>query len=122
MCATTTESINFFLDKNRIGTEFWSFSIDNMIEEDLKSSIDYIRHLTNRTSIGYIGHSQGSFMMFSLLSKHPEYSSYVKPFISLSPIIYLSSLDALWYHYTPIRLVEKSLRYLKFSIQMNNNH
>ena len=96
--------------------------MDNMINEDLKSSIDYIRHLTNRTSIGYIGHSQGSFMMFSLLSKHPEYSSYVKPFISLSPIIYLSSLDALWYHYTPIRLVEKSLRYLKFSIQMNNNH
>ncbi|XP_027199870.2 lysosomal acid lipase/cholesteryl ester hydrolase-like [Dermatophagoides pteronyssinus] len=109
-------------------TEFWSFSMDNMIEEDLKSSIDYIRHLTNRTSIGYIGHSQGSFMMFALLSKHPEYSSYVKPYISLSPIIYLSSIDALWYHYKFIRLVEKSLRlyphefpmFRKYFIYINN--
>lgn len=40
-------------------------------------------------------------MMFALLSKHPEYSQIVKPFVALSPVFYLNELK------TP-------MRYLRF--------
>ncbi|KAH9530142.1 hypothetical protein DERF_003970 [Dermatophagoides farinae] len=90
--------------------EFWSFSIDNLVDEDLKSTIDYVRNMTNRKSISYVGHSQGAFMMFALLAKHPEYSDYIRPFIALAPVFYMSKMELGLMNLFPMSLMEKLLR------------
>jgi lysosomal acid lipase/cholesteryl ester hydrolase len=46
-------------------------------------------------SIGYIGHSLGTTMMFQLLSTQTEYSRIIKPFIALAPVAYVGNIEAL---------------------------
>ncbi|OTF78125.1 hypothetical protein BLA29_006503, partial [Euroglyphus maynei] len=43
--------------------EFWRFSMDEMIQIDLPSMIDYILYQTNHSSLSYIGHSQANVLM-----------------------------------------------------------
>ncbi|XP_054155986.1 uncharacterized protein LOC128954432 [Oppia nitens] len=76
-------------------TEFWRFSIDEMIEYDLPAMIEYIKKQTKKDEIGYIGHSQGTYMMFSLLATQPHYSDTIKPFIAISPVPYMGNATSL---------------------------
>lgn len=64
----------------------WNFSFDEFIEYDLPATIDYILNVTGTPDVGYVGHSQGTLIMFGLLSTRAEYSSVVKPFIALAPV------------------------------------
>jgi lysosomal acid lipase/cholesteryl ester hydrolase len=66
--------------------KFWNFSYDEMISIDQPETIDYILKLTGRSSVSYIGHSQGTLIMFGVLSSIPKYNSLVKPFIALAPV------------------------------------
>ncbi|XP_054167643.1 lysosomal acid lipase/cholesteryl ester hydrolase-like [Oppia nitens] len=70
-------------------TEFWKFSIDEMIEYDLTAIISHILKSTEKKTLGYIGHSKGTIMMFGLLASKLEYNQLVKPFIALSPVSFL---------------------------------
>jgi len=75
--------------------QYWNFSIDQMVDEDLPTVIEYIRTVTQKPTISYIGHSQGNFMMLSLLATQPHYSDVIKPFIALSPVVYTSQFKAI---------------------------
>lgn len=74
--------------------EFWKFSIDDMIVNDLPAQIEYIKKATKKKTISYIGHSQGNYMMLALLSLRPEYSNTIKPFIALSPVSFFTKFEA----------------------------
>lgn len=54
--------------------EFWAFSWDEMAALDLPASIDYILAATGASSLGYVGHSQGTTIGFAALSSQPELS------------------------------------------------
>ncbi|KAI7697656.1 hypothetical protein SSS_00590, partial [Sarcoptes scabiei] len=82
--------------------DFWSFSIDEMVEIDLPTMIDYIRTQTNRSTISYIGHSQGNFIMLALLSEQPHYSERIEPFIALSPVFYMANVVTPLRFYIPL--------------------
>lgn len=69
-----------------IDRDFWNFSYDEMIEFDVPETIAYVRAMSNSSTVGWIGHSQGTLIMFGLLSERPEYADVVKPFISLAPV------------------------------------
>ena len=43
-----------------------------MAAYDLPASIDYILQSTGQTSLGYVGHSQGTTMGFAALSSQPQ--------------------------------------------------
>lgn len=43
-------------------------------------------------SLGWIGHSQGTLIMFGLLAEKPGYSLKVKPFIALAPVCYVNDI------------------------------
>ena len=43
-----------------------------MAAYDLPSSVDYILHSTGASSLGYVGHSQGTTMGFAALSSQPQ--------------------------------------------------
>ncbi|XP_054155985.1 lysosomal acid lipase/cholesteryl ester hydrolase-like [Oppia nitens] len=76
-------------------SKFWRFSIDEMIEYDLPAMIEYIKKQTKKDQIGYIGHSQGNYMMFALLATQPHYTNTIKPFIAISPVVYLGNATSL---------------------------
>ncbi|RWS04580.1 gastric triacylglycerol lipase-like protein, partial [Dinothrombium tinctorium] len=66
--------------------DFWRFSMDEMIEFDLPAIIKYVLNKTNNSTLGYIGHSQGTLLMFGLLASQPQYCNIIKPFVALAPI------------------------------------
>lgn len=69
--------------------EYWNWSLDEIALLDLPAAIDYIRGCTKRHQIGYIGHSQGSQVMFMLLSRIPKYNNLIQPAVFLAPTFYL---------------------------------
>lgn len=67
--------------------KFWEFSFDEIALLDNPAVIKYIQKETGHTEIGYIGHSQGSTIMFALLAEKPDFSNIIKPFIALGPAV-----------------------------------
>ncbi|UXI18776.1 metabotropic glutamate receptor-like [Sarcoptes scabiei] len=68
--------------------EFWQFSVDDLVHYDYPVMIDYILEKTKRSTLQYIGHSQGSLMMLMLMSSNDHYANKIKPFVALSPVFY----------------------------------
>lgn len=65
---------------------FWNFSFQQMIEYDLPAMIDYVLRETGNSRLGYVGHSQGTLVMFGLLSSVPAYNDKVVIFVALAPV------------------------------------
>lgn len=75
--------------------EFWDFSMDEMIEHDLPATIDHILQVTSRKSLAYIGMSQGTAIMFGLLSSKVDYNDKIKPYIALAPLVRYTNCTSL---------------------------
>lgn len=85
--------------------KFWDFTFDEQIKYDLPDTIKFVQKLTGHKKVGYVGHSQGTAMMFGLLSEQPEYADIVEPFVALAPVAYVDhSISPVKYFsvYTPI--------------------
>ncbi|XP_015785814.1 gastric triacylglycerol lipase isoform X2 [Tetranychus urticae] len=82
------------LNPNKLMGDFWKFSFDQMIAYDAPAVIDYILNVTNSASLGWIGHSQGTTIMFGLLSEKPEYAAKVEPFIALAPVAHVTHIKS----------------------------
>ncbi|KAL1437622.1 hypothetical protein MTO96_048769 [Rhipicephalus appendiculatus] len=66
----------------RINPVFWNFSFDEMVKHDLPATIDTVLNVTRQERLLYIGWSQGSQVLFGLLSEKPDYNS--KTFLRLT--------------------------------------
>ncbi|XP_073831789.1 lipase 3-like [Musca autumnalis] len=88
---------------------FWQYSWDNVAVDDLPATIDYILRTTKQTSLHYFGHSQGSAIMFALLSTQPAYNQKLKTGHMFAPIAFMTHARS-----KPIRLTAPFLgRYSK---------
>jgi len=68
--------------------EFWQFTFQNMSAYDLPAAFEYINKNTGQ-QITYIGHSQGTTIMFGALSdRNPIVLRYLKRYIALSPSVF----------------------------------
>jgi pimeloyl-ACP methyl ester carboxylesterase len=65
---------------------YWKWSFDQHIDYDVPAIIDYILNNTKRDSLACVAHSQGTLIMFGLLSTQPRFNQLVKPFIALAPV------------------------------------
>jgi len=78
---------------------FWQFSWDEMALSDLPSMIHYVLDTTQHTSLGYVGHSEGTIQMFAAASSlEAENDAYltsaiqaVNIFVALAPVAYVSN-------------------------------
>ncbi len=52
-----------------------------MAAYDLPASIDFILAATGASSLGYVGHSQGTTMGFAALSSQPDLAQKVQPLL-----------------------------------------
>lgn len=71
--------------------KFWDFSFDEQIAFDIPDTIAFVQNLTGHHKVGYVGHSQGTSLMFGLLSEKPEYANIVEPFVALAPVAYVDN-------------------------------
>ena len=79
---------------NSSDPEFWQFTFQNMSQYDLPAAFEYIHSQTNQM-INYIGHSQGTIIMFAALSEHdPTVLAYLKKFIALAPIAWVNHIKS----------------------------
>ena len=81
-----TYSRNHTILDPEVNTTFWDFSFDEMIKYDAPTVVDHVLHVTGRKTVGFIGHSQGTTILFGLLASRVEYNYLLKPCIALAPI------------------------------------
>lgn len=73
---------------------FWDFSWHEIGVYDLPTMIDYILEITNKTSLKYVGHSQGTTAFFVMASEKPEYNKKVSLMAALSPVAFMSKVHS----------------------------
>ena len=81
-----TQHSNQHVNYSQSDSEYWDYTIDEIIEYDVSSMIDYVLKVTDKKQLGYIGISQGNTILFGLLASHPEYNAKLKPFIAIAPV------------------------------------
>ena len=70
--------------------QFWDFSFDDMATYDLPGAFSYISRVTGK-KIHYIGHSQGTMIMFIALSKQINVvKENLMSYHAFGPVAYLS--------------------------------
>ncbi|CAD5225682.1 unnamed protein product [Bursaphelenchus xylophilus] len=70
---------------SRHNSEFWHYTSDDMQRYDLPALFDLIANITGQSQFYYVGHSQGTYIMFTKLSDDPSFSHRVKKFFALGP-------------------------------------
>ncbi|OMJ71987.1 hypothetical protein SteCoe_29663 [Stentor coeruleus] len=73
--------------------EYWQFTWQHMAEFDIPASVSYILNLTKKPKLAYIGHSQGTLIMFALLAMDPKFIENLSIFIALAPVGIVRELD-----------------------------
>ena len=76
---------------------FWDFSFDEMARFDLEAMLMYTLEVTREKSLYYVGHSQGTMIMFAGLSSSKVLQQRIKMAFALAPVTRIRHL------YSPIR-------------------
>ncbi|KAK6637678.1 hypothetical protein RUM44_008100 [Polyplax serrata] len=74
--------------------EFWQFTWHEMGKYDIPAIVDHILSTTNRSSLHYVGHSQGTTQFFVFASLYPEYHEKIETMQALSPVVYMKNLKS----------------------------
>ncbi len=73
---------------------YWDYSFDDIARYDLPAAFRYISNFTS-SKIHYIGHSQGTLIMFIALSmKYTHVKENIHTFSALGPVVYLKNVES----------------------------
>uniref|UniRef100_A0A182X8C8 Partial AB-hydrolase lipase domain-containing protein n=1 Tax=Anopheles quadriannulatus TaxID=34691 RepID=A0A182X8C8_ANOQN len=73
--------------------EFWNFSWHEIGLYDVRALIDHVLNATGAARLHYGGFSQGTMVLFVLLSERPEYSAKLIDMQAISPSVYMYRLE-----------------------------
>lgn len=74
---------------------FWDFSWDEIAMYDLPAMFDYVRYFTGAERLHYVAHSQGTTVLFALLSAMPKYNDYIETAQMLAPVVFAGGMKGL---------------------------
>uniref|UniRef100_A0A182XVP9 Lipase 3 n=1 Tax=Anopheles stephensi TaxID=30069 RepID=A0A182XVP9_ANOST len=80
------------LDPDR-AREFWNFSWHEIGLYDVPALIDHVLSVTGQQRLHYGGFSQGTMVLFVLLSERPEYNAKLIDMQAISPSVYMYRLE-----------------------------
>merc|ERR1711934_421003 len=75
--------------------DFWEFSWDQIAQYDLPAKVDFILNQTNRSSLLYVGHSEGTMIGFAEFSHNPALADKIDLFVALAPVTFLNHVAEL---------------------------
>ncbi|ETN75374.1 hydrolase, alpha/beta domain protein [Necator americanus] len=75
---------------------FWNFTWQHISAFDLPSSIDYVLQKTGQNDLYYIGHSQGTVVMFAKLAEDAAFATKIRQFHALAPVATVSHIGGLF--------------------------
>ncbi|KAE9417008.1 hypothetical protein Angca_007763, partial [Angiostrongylus cantonensis] len=75
---------------------FWNFTWQDMAAFDLPSSVNYVLGKTAQDSLYYVGHSQGTEIMFAKLAEDQQFASKIRQFHALAPVATVSHVGGLF--------------------------
>ncbi|KAG5869559.1 hypothetical protein JTB14_035885 [Gonioctena quinquepunctata] len=93
--------------------EFWQFSWHEIGIYDTTAAIDYILKNTNKKSLHYVGHSQGTTTLFVMGSERQAYNDKIRVMIALGP-----GSGYLWPTHPLIKLVEPISGYIQVLLEL----
>lgn len=73
---------------------YWDFSFHEMAKFDLPSMVSYVLNKTAEKKLYYVGHSQGSMMIFAGLPGNQLLQSQIKTVFALAPVSRLKNIYA----------------------------
>ena len=74
--------------------KFWDFSFDEMGKYDLPAMVERIREVTGRKKVNYVGHSQGTVVLFSSVAQlGHDFSRKINKLFALAPAAALSRMN-----------------------------
>ena len=74
--------------------KFWAFSFDEMGKYDLPAMLERIKKVTGRKKVNYVGHSQGSVVLFSAVAQlGHEFSRKINKLFALAPAASVSKMN-----------------------------
>lgn len=73
------------ISRSKWSSKFWQFSYADFAKYDVPAVVDYVMNTTDSESVAYVGHSQGTVMMWGTLATYEKYNKVVKPIIQLAP-------------------------------------
>ena len=75
--------------------KFWGFSFDEMGKYDLPAMLERIKKVTGRKKVNYVGHSQGSVVLFSAVAQlGHKFSRKINKFFALAPAAAVSRMNS----------------------------
>jgi lysosomal acid lipase/cholesteryl ester hydrolase len=75
--------------------QFWEWSWDQMADIDLPTMLRYVLRTTRQQDMFYIGHSQGTLIAFTRLSRDQDLAKKIKAFIALGPVLTVAHIKGL---------------------------
>ncbi|XP_055857369.1 lipase 1-like [Episyrphus balteatus] len=75
-----------------IDKAFWNFSWHEIAVFDIPAMIDYILYQTNSLKLIYVGHSQGTTVLFVMCSMRPEYNEKIILAHALAPVAFMKHI------------------------------
>ena len=73
--------------------KYWAFSFDEMGKYDLPAMLEHIRKVTGRKKVNYVGHSQGTVVLFSSVAQlGNKFSRKINKFFALAPAAAVSRM------------------------------
>ncbi|CAD5218758.1 unnamed protein product [Bursaphelenchus okinawaensis] len=85
---------NKYYDRTESG--FWHFTSDEMQMYDMPAYFDVIENVTGLPKFYYVGHSQGTYIMFAKLSWDPSFADRVIKYFALGPGVVFKDLQGVF--------------------------
>jgi len=80
--------------------KFWAFSFDEMGKYDLPAMLERIKKVTGRNKVNYVGHSQGSVVLFSAVAQlDNDFNRKINKFFALAPAAAISRMNTSYGEY-----------------------
>ena len=97
------------LNPNDGTNAFWDFSWDEMALQDVPAMVNYVTSYTSRSTVAWVGHSEGTIQMFAAASEvsNPYVQnaiSKINLFIALAPVAYVNNVKS-----PPLKILAEKL-------------
>lgn len=82
-----SNKIDSNMDSFNISSDYWEFSFYEIAKYDLIANIEYIKKISNKTKVNYVGHSQGGFqVLLSYTINYVYLDNSINKFVSLGTV------------------------------------